>query len=109
MAVKTLIVDDEAAARSRLRKLLRGFSEVSVIGEPQDGIEAVSLIGQKHPDLVLLDVQMPGLDGFEVLRSLPAATPWPLVIFATAFNQYAMAAFEANAVGYLLKPVNREK
>jgi two-component system, LytTR family, response regulator len=109
MAVNTLIVDDEASARSRLRKLLAGFPEISIVGEAHDGIEAVSLIGEMHPDLVLLDVQMPGLDGFEVLRSLPQRTLWPLVIFATAFNQYALDAFEANAVGYLLKPVNRDK
>lgn len=109
MAVKTLIVDDEASARSRLRKLLAGFSEISITGEARDGIEAVSMICDMRPDLVLMDVHMPGLDGFEVLRSLPASTPWPLVIFATAFNEYALAAFEANAVGYLLKPINREK
>jgi DNA-binding LytR/AlgR family response regulator len=109
MTVKTLIIDDEASARSRLRKLLTAFSEVSVIGEARDGIEAVSLISELHPDLVLLDVQMPGLDGFQVLHSLPSSTPWPLVVFATAFDQHALAAFEANAVGYLLKPVNREK
>src|SRR5262245_30063960 len=99
MPVHTLIVDDESSARSRLRKLLAGFPEISVVGEAHDGIQAVSLIGEMRPDLVLLDVQMPGLDGFEVLRSLPPRTPWPLVIFATAFNQYALEAFEANAVG----------
>ena len=109
MPVHTLIVDDEASARSRLRKLLASFPQIAVVGEAHDGIQAVSLIGEMRPDLVLLDVQMPGLDGFEVLRSLPLRTPWPLVIFATAFNQYALDAFEANAVGYLLKPVNRDK
>jgi DNA-binding LytR/AlgR family response regulator len=109
MAVRTLLVDDEASARSRLRKLLAAFPEISIIGEAKDGIEAVSLIQEMSPNLVLLDVQMPGLNGFEVLSSLPGGTPWPLVIFATAFNQYALDAFEANAVGYLLKPVNRDK
>jgi DNA-binding LytR/AlgR family response regulator len=109
MAVKTIIVDDEASARSRLCKLLAAFSEITVVGQAHDGLEAVSLIREIHPDLVFMDVQMPGLDGFEVLRSLPAGTPWPLVIFATAFDQYALAAFEANAVGYLLKPINRDK
>jgi two-component system response regulator LytT len=109
MDVKTALVDDEASARSRLRKQLADFPEITVIGEARDGIEAVTLIRDMSPDLVLLDVQMPGLDGFEVLRSLPAGAPWPLVIFATAFNQYALDAFEANAVGYLLKPVNRDK
>jgi DNA-binding LytR/AlgR family response regulator len=109
MTVKTLIADDEASARSRLRKLLGAFPEISIVGEARDGIEAVSSIVEMRPDLVMLDVQMPGLDGFEVLRSLPAATPMPLVIFATAFDQYALGAFEANAIGYLLKPINREK
>jgi two-component system, LytTR family, response regulator len=109
MAIKTIIVDDEASARSRLSKLLAGFSEIQVVGQAQDGLEAVSLIREIQPDLVFMDVQMPALDGFEVLRSLPSGTPWPLVIFATAFDQYALAAFEANAVGYLLKPINRDK
>jgi DNA-binding LytR/AlgR family response regulator len=109
MSVKTLLVDDETAARSRLRKLLASFPEVSIVGEARDGIEALAAISEERPDLVFLDVQMPGLDGFEVLRSLPAETPWPLVVFATAFDQYALAAFEANAAGYLLKPVNAEK
>lgn len=72
-------------------------------------MDAVAEIGRLRPDLILLDVQMPGLDGFEVLRSLPAADPLPLVIFVTAYDQYALAAFDANAVGYLLKPVDRER
>lgn len=109
MALKTLIVDDEAPARSRLRKLIASIPDVAVAGEARDGIEAVSLIRDRQPDLVLLDVQMPGLDGFEVLRSLPAKASLPLVVFTTAFDQYAMAAFEANAIGYLLKPVNRDR
>jgi two-component system response regulator LytT len=109
MKVRTAIIDDEASARSRLRKQLAAFADIEIVGEADDGIKAVSLIREVRPDLVMLDVQMPGLDGFEVLRSLPAGTPWPLVIFATAFNQYALDAFDANAVGYLLKPVNREK
>jgi len=109
MAVKTIIVDDEASARSRLRKLLAAFPEINVVGQAHNGLEAVSLIREIHPDLVFMDVQMPGLDGFEVLRSLPTVAAWPLVIFATAFDQYALAAFDANAVGYLLKPINRNK
>jgi two-component system LytT family response regulator len=106
MAIRTIIVDDEASARSRLRKLIAGFPEISIEGEARDGIEALSMISEVRPDLVFLDVQMPGLDGLDVLRSLPSQMPWPLVIFATAFDRYALAAFEANALGYLLKPVN---
>jgi DNA-binding LytR/AlgR family response regulator len=109
MKLKSLIVDDESAARSRLRKMLEEFPQIAIAGEARDGIEAVAAIERDRPDLVFLDVQMPGLDGFEVLRSLPAGTKWPLIVFATAYDQYALAAFEANAVGYLLKPVNRDK
>ena len=109
MKLRTLIVDDEAAARSRLRRLLAAFPEVEVSGEAADGLEAVERIMQTRPDLVFLDVQMPHLSGFEVLRALPSEASLPLVIFATAYDEYALAAFEANALGYLLKPVNRER
>ncbi|MGH9842770.1 MAG: LytR/AlgR family response regulator transcription factor [Blastocatellia bacterium] len=109
MKLKTLIVDDEAPARSRLRKLIAAHPEIEIIGEAADGVEAVAGIARAKPDLVFLDVQMPGLTGFEVLQSLPATTPLPLVVFATAYDQYALEAFEANAVSYLLKPVNRER
>lgn len=109
MTIRTLIIDDEPAARSRLRKALAPFADVEVVSEAKDGVEAVDQILDLKPDLILLDVQMPGLDGFEVLRALPKDAKWPLVIFATAFDQYALKAFEANAIGYLLKPVSREK
>jgi DNA-binding LytR/AlgR family response regulator len=109
MTIKTLVVDDEAAARSRLRKVLAPFGEIAIVAEARDGIEAVAMIEREQPDLVFLDVQMPGLDGFEVLRSLRPAASWPLVIFATAFDQYALSAFDANAIGYLLKPIDRKK
>jgi two-component system, LytTR family, response regulator LytT len=109
MTIRTLIVDDEPAARSRLRKALAVFPMIEILDEARDGVEAVELIGKHEPELVFLDVQMPGLDGFEVLRSLPPGRKWPLVIFATAFDKYALKAFEANAVGYLLKPMDKEK
>jgi two-component system, LytTR family, response regulator len=109
MKLKTLIIDDEAAARSRLRKLLGAHPEVEIIGEARNALEALAQIEQRQPDLLLLDVQMPGLNGFELLRALPSATPLPLVIFATGYDQYALAAFETNAIGYLLKPINRER
>jgi len=107
--LKTLIIDDEASARSRLRKLLNTHPEIEIIGEAGNGLEAVAGIERWRPDLIFLDVQMPGLNGFEVLQALPKQPPLPLVIFATAYDEYALAAFEANAVGYLLKPINRER
>jgi DNA-binding LytR/AlgR family response regulator len=107
--VRILIVDDEASARSRLRKLLSGLAGVEIAGEASDGLRAVAEVERLRPDLILLDVQMPGLTGFEVLRALPAGGPVPLVVFVTAYDEFALAAFEANAVGYLVKPVNRER
>ena len=84
-------------------------SEIEIIGETGDGLQAVADIERLRPDLIFLDVQMPGLTGIEMLQSLPKKAPLPLVIFAIAYDEYAMAAFEANAVGYLLKPINRER
>lgn len=102
--IRTLIVDDEELARKRLRRLLSAFADVSLIGEAANGAEAVHRLESEQPDLVLLDVQMPDLDGFAVLQ-MTEVTPLPLVIFVTAFDQYAVQAFEANAIDYLLKPV----
>ena len=102
-------MDDEAPARSRLRKLIAAHPEIEIVSEAADGVEAVEQIGQIKPDLVFLDVQTPGLNGLEVLQSLPRDAPAPLVIFATAYDRYAIEAFEANAVSYLLKPINRER
>lgn len=92
-----------------MRKLLAAHPEIQIIGEAADGLEAVAQIEQLRPDLLLLDVQMPGLNGFEVLRALPKEDELPLVIFATAHDEFALAAFETNALGYLLKPVSRER
>lgn len=105
----SVIVDDEAAARSRLARLLSAHADIKVIGEASDGLQALERIEQLRPDLVFLDIQMPGLDGFEVLRSIPAGVPRPLVVFVTGFDQHALEAFEANALAYLLKPVERER
>jgi two-component system LytT family response regulator len=99
--LRTLIVDDEAPARERLRRLLCNNSLVELIGEAEDGIKAVELIEKKNPDLVLLDIQMPGLDGFGVIRTLQKP---PLIIFVTAYDEFAIRAFEVNALDYLLKP-----
>ena len=105
---RVLIVDDERASRRRLAKLLAGMADVEVIGEAENGIVAVEMIEREKPDVVLLDVQMPGLDGFEVVRELRGADV-PLIIFVTAYDQYALKAFELSAVDYLLKPVAVER
>jgi two-component system response regulator LytT len=107
MALTALIIDDERLAREELEFLLDSEDDVSVLGHGSNGIEAVDLIRTHHPDVVFLDVQMPGLDGFAVLRKLlEAAKPaeLPQIIFATAFDQYAVRAFDVNAIDYLLKP-----
>lgn len=104
-----LIVDDEAAARSRLTRLLAQHPEVNIVGEAGDGLQALDRIQALRPDVVFLDIQMPGLDGFQVIRSLSPESPRPLVIFVTGFDRHALEAFEANALAYLLKPVEREQ
>ena len=104
-----LIVDDEAAARSRLKRMLSAHSEVRVAGEACDGLEALASIEVLRPDVVFLDIQMPGLDGFQVIRSISPDTPRPLIIFVTGFDRHALEAFEANALAYLLKPVEEEQ
>ena len=103
MKIRALIVDDEQLARQRVRLLLGEEPEVEVIGESRDGFEAVDQIQATRPDLVFLDVQMPDMDGFEVLRRVPQAL-LPVVIFTTAYDQHALRAFEVNALDYLLKP-----
>jgi DNA-binding LytR/AlgR family response regulator len=109
MPISALIADDEAAARSRLRKLLAAHPAIVVAAEAHDGVAALEAIQEHRPAVVFLDVQMPGLNGFEVVQSLsPEMLPpeaMPLIVFVTAYDEYALAAFEANAVAYLLKPV----
>jgi two-component system, LytTR family, response regulator len=103
MKIRALIVDDEQLARQRVRLLLGEEPDVEVIGDCGDGFEAVDQIEATRPDLVFLDVQMPEMDGFEVLRRIPQA--WlPVVIFTTAYDQHALRAFEVCALDYLLKP-----
>jgi DNA-binding LytR/AlgR family response regulator len=104
--MRTLIVDDESPARERLKRLLTDIKDVELIGEAEDGAQAVELIEREKPDLVLLDIQMPGLDGFGVVEALEDP---PSVIFVTAYDQYAIHAFEVNALDYLLKPFSRER
>ncbi len=107
--MKVLIVDDEPLARRRLSALLTGVDGVEVVGEAADGLLALTAIDRHEPDLVLLDIRMPGLDGLEVARRLALRASPPAVVFCTAFDEHALAAFEAEAVDYLLKPVRRER
>jgi DNA-binding LytR/AlgR family response regulator len=104
--LRTLVVDDEKLARDRLRTFLRAIDDVEVVGEAANGPEAVRLIEEERPDLVFLDIQMPGMDGFGVLRAL---THKPQVVFATAYDSYAIKAFEVHAADYLLKPITRDR
>jgi len=106
--IRALIVDDEPPARRRLRQLLADDPEVELAGECAGGREAVALIRSLQPDLVLLDVQMPGMSGFDVLASLDRAH-WPHVVFVTAHDAYAVRAFEVHALDYVLKPVSRAR
>lgn len=106
--LKALIVDDEPLARDSMRVLLVEHAADHLVLEAKNGWEAVSLIRNEHPDLIFLDVQMPEMDGFAVVREVGAAN-MPGLIFVTAHDQYAIQAFEINAVDYLLKPVSRER
>jgi two-component system LytT family response regulator len=106
--LSVLLVDDEPLARERLRALLDDAAEVKIVGECASGRTAVKAIQEKRPDLVFLDVQMPGLDGFGVVEQIGAAR-MPAIVFVTAFDQYALKAFEIHALDYLLKPFDRER
>jgi len=116
MSISALIIDDEQLARDELQYLLDSVGGVEVVAQGANGIEAVDLIEEHHPDLVFLDVQMPGLDGFAVIKrlmersgALPGREPLPQIVFATAYDQYAVRAFDVNAVDYLLKPFDRTR
>jgi two-component system response regulator LytT len=110
MSLSALIVDDEQLARDELAFLLKGVDDVNVVAQGKNGLEAVNLIREHSPDLVFLDVQMPGLDGFGVIKKLlDRRIPLPKIVFATAFDQYAVKAFEVNAVDYLLKPFDKRR
>ncbi len=109
-SISALIVDDEKPARDELAYLLKSIPEVAVIGQAKNGLEAVTFIKDKSPDLVFLDVQMPGLDGFGVLKKLvERKIRLPQIVFATAYDHYAVQAFEVSAVDYLLKPVDKAR
>jgi len=106
MTTRVVIVDDEAPARERLRRFLEDVKDVEIIAEASNGLQAVEIIQSYNPDLVFLDIQMPGLDGFGVLDALHNPPP---VIFVTAYDEYAIQAFEVNALDYLLKPFSKER
>ena len=106
--IKTLIVDDEQLARRGLEIRLAGYDDITVVGQSRNGREALQHVEEYRPDLMLLDVQMPGMSGFDVLRRL-SGPDMPLIVFVTAFDEYALKAFDANALDYLLKPINDER
>jgi two-component system, LytTR family, response regulator len=106
--LRVVIADDERPARSFLAAMLRGFDDVTLVGEAENGAEAIELIEKSRPDLALLDLQMPEIDGLGVVRLLKKSR-MPLVAFVTAYDEYAVRAFELNAVDYLLKPVERAR
>src|SRR6266446_690702 len=110
MSLSAVIVDDEQLARDELAFLLKDVGDVEVVAQGKNGVEGVNLIREHNPDLVFLDVQMPGLDGFGVIKKLlDKKVVLPKIVFSTAFDQYAVRAFEVNAVDYLLKPFDRKR
>jgi two-component system response regulator AlgR len=109
MSLRVLVVDDEPPARERLRSMLREIEGLEVAGEAENGQRALELYDSLQPDIVLLDVRMPGVDGLEVARHLALMPEPPAVIFTTAFDEYALQAFESEAIAYLLKPIRAEK
>ena len=104
--IKAVIIDDEKLARTRLRRILSDYRSIEISGEAENGEEGISLINEKCPDVIFLDINMPGLSGFEMLDKLEKS---PYVIFTTAYDQYALQAFEENTVDYLLKPISDKK
>ncbi len=107
--MKILIVDDEPPARDRLRQLLEDTNAHQIVGEAGNGREALDVAAKTSPDVVLLDIRMPGMDGIETAHHLNKAAVPPAVVFTTAYDEYAIDAFEANAIGYVLKPIRLER
>ena len=101
--INTLLIDDEPLARNLVAEYLQTYPEISIVQECNDGFEGVKAIGQHKPDLIFLDIQMPGKTGFQLLEELDSV---PVVVFTTAYDEFALKAFEVNALDYLLKPVN---
>ena len=107
-AIKVAVADDEPLARERIRSMLEGRDRYSIVAECNDGVQTVQALTAHDIDLLFLDVQMPGLDGFQIVESLGSA-PLPIIVFVTAFNDYALRAFDVSALDYLLKPFDRER
>jgi two-component system LytT family response regulator len=106
MKIKTLLVDDEELARLLVKNFIKSDPDFEVIGEAENGFEAIKLINELKPDVIFLDIQMPKLTGLEMLELIPSP---PLVVFSTAYDQFAIAAFEKNAIDYLLKPFSKDR
>src|SRR5512135_3935490 len=104
--MKALIVDDERLARAELRRLLNPFKDINIVGEAVNAEDALTKISQLNPELIFLDIQMPGKNGFEMLEELDSV---PTVVFTTAYDEYALKAFEYNAMDYLLKPIEPKR
>jgi len=109
MSLKALIVDDEPLARKVLREELESIADVEIVGEADDGPTALVKISTNQPDLILLDLQMPGMGGLDVIRSLKGGAHAPVIVIVTAYDKFALQAFEAGAIDYLLKPVRHER
>lgn len=107
--MKILIVDDEPPARQRLRQLIEDGAAHEIVGEARNGAQAIAMANEHSPDVVLLDVRMPGVDGIETAHHLNSMDSPPAVVFTTAYDEYAIEAFDARAIGYVLKPVRRER
>ena len=107
--MRVLIVDDEGPARERLRQIINDLDDYEFAGEAGDGEQAISIVSETRPDIVLLDIRMPGLRGIEMAHHLNTLPDPPAVIFTTAYDEYAVEAFDARAIGYVLKPVRRKK
>jgi two-component system, LytTR family, response regulator len=103
--VRCMIIDDEFSARSRLRRMLATCQDIEIIGEAEDGVEALERVCTLKPDLIFLDIEMPRLNGFQMLRAFPPKEELPLVVFVTGYDEHALAAFDADALAYLLKPI----
>jgi DNA-binding LytR/AlgR family response regulator len=109
MKIRCVIVDDEAPARDELRYLLSGYDDVDIVGEAESAGKAISAVESLQPDLLFLDIQMPGRDGFEVVETLARQGLVPIIVFVTAFDNYAVKAFEASAIDYILKPLSAKR
>jgi two-component system LytT family response regulator len=111
MAIKVILADDEVLARQKLRQFLQDEADIEIVGEGATALETIDLVQFTNPDLVLLDIQMPGMDGFDIISALctTQGSVAPRIIFTTAYDQYALRAFEINAIDYLLKPFTRER